>query len=262
MAKNRYIDTKFWDDNYTSNLDPIEKLLFLYLLTNPLTNICGIYEIPLKRIAFDTGIDKEMVSKIIDRFTKENKVKYLNGWLAIKNWLKHQAEDGNVKKGIENGLKLAPIKLVEWIKSLQESSGPLNNPNPNPNPNSDLNSNLNIIETIAKAIILYLNEKTKKKFKPAKGNLKHIIARLNEGYTEEDCRKVIDIKSSKWLTDLKMNDYLRPETIFGSKFESYLNEKIEVNKNQNLDEYQKKLSEQSRLQMIADGIIDEEGNPL
>ena len=55
------VNTKFWDDTYIVTLDPIEKLLYLYFLTNPLTNICGIYEIQLRRVAFDTGIDKEVV---------------------------------------------------------------------------------------------------------------------------------------------------------------------------------------------------------
>jgi len=37
--KKRYISTKFWDDEFIVNLDPIEKLLFMYFLTNPLTNV-------------------------------------------------------------------------------------------------------------------------------------------------------------------------------------------------------------------------------
>jgi hypothetical protein len=67
MAKQRYINTKFWRDSYIEDLDPTEKLLFLYLLTNPDTNICGVYELPLKIIAADTGIDKEMVKKLLNR---------------------------------------------------------------------------------------------------------------------------------------------------------------------------------------------------
>ena len=54
---------------------------------------------------------------------------------------------------------------------------------------------------------------------------KFINARINEGYKETDFYKVIDVKCSKWLNDPKMNEYLRPETLFGTKFESYLNEK-------------------------------------
>ena len=100
MAKNRYINTKFWDDNYISELDPIEKLLFLYLLTNPITNIAGIYEIPLRRIAFDTGIDSDMVKKILERFERDKKIFYKDGWIIIKNFIHHQAINPKVKKGI------------------------------------------------------------------------------------------------------------------------------------------------------------------
>ena len=73
--KKRYISTKFRDDWFVVNLDPIEKLLFLYFLTNPLTNVAGIYEISMRRISFDTWIDKDMILKIIERFTK--KISYI-----------------------------------------------------------------------------------------------------------------------------------------------------------------------------------------
>ena len=73
MAKERYINTKFWDDSYIVKLDPIEKLLFIYLLTNPLTNICGIYEVSLRRIAFDTGIEEEVILTLLRRFEEKRK---------------------------------------------------------------------------------------------------------------------------------------------------------------------------------------------
>lgn len=40
----------------------------------------------------------------------------------------------------------------------------------------------------------------------------------------EDFEKVIDTKTAQWLNDPIMNKFLRPETLFGPKFESYLNE--------------------------------------
>lgn len=113
MSKNRYINTRFWDDGYITTLDPIEKLLFIYLLTNPLTEICGAYEIPLRRIAFDTGIDKDMVSKILDRFADADKVIYRDGWVLICNFIKHQnLNNSKIKKGIEDELSCCP----DWIK--------------------------------------------------------------------------------------------------------------------------------------------------
>jgi uncharacterized phage protein (TIGR02220 family) len=74
-------------------------------------------------------------------------------------------------------------------------------------------------------IVSYLNLKAGTSYKPTtKATQKHISARLNEGYTVEDFKKVIDNKCKQWLSDDTMSKYLRPETLFGSKFESYLNE--------------------------------------
>jgi hypothetical protein len=49
---------------------------------------------------------------------------------------------------------------------------------------------------------------------------------LAEGFTIDDFKTVIDKKCAEWLGDSKMEPYLRPETLFGTKFESYLNAKV------------------------------------
>ncbi len=75
-------------------------------------------------------------------------------------------------------------------------------------------------------IVDYLNECTGKSYKPnSKVATLNINARLKEGYTLDDFRKVIFVKSTKWI-GTKMEDYLTPNTLFGQKFESYLNENI------------------------------------
>ena len=74
-------------------------------------------------------------------------------------------------------------------------------------------------------IIDYLNEKTNKRFTAKnKQTIRFINARIKDGYNENDFRKVIEIKSAKWLNS-SMEDYLRPQTLFSGKMESYLNEK-------------------------------------
>jgi uncharacterized phage protein (TIGR02220 family) len=79
-------------------------------------------------------------------------------------------------------------------------------------------------ESIYSDVISYLNEKTKKKYKPETGRTKSFIsARINEGFSIEDFKKVIDIKTTEWL-NTDMDKFLRPETLFGNKFESYLNQ--------------------------------------
>ena len=72
-------------------------------------------------------------------------------------------------------------------------------------------------------IISYLNTASCKSFKPtAKETQRHINARLDEGYTSKDFQTVIDNKVAVWSDDPKMVEYLRPATLFGTKFESYL----------------------------------------
>ncbi|MFV8290820.1 conserved phage C-terminal domain-containing protein [Aerococcus viridans] len=75
-------------------------------------------------------------------------------------------------------------------------------------------------------IIDYLNEKTNSQFRNSTKKTKTLIkARYAEGFNLDDFKKVIDIKVTEWLNDTKMNKFLRPETLFGTKFESYLNQK-------------------------------------
>ena len=78
-------------------------------------------------------------------------------------------------------------------------------------------------------IVDYLNMKVGSNYKSTSKKTQSLIkARFNEKFTIDDFKKVIDIKSSQWLKDNKMKSYLRPETLFGTKFESYLNEAISI----------------------------------
>lgn len=75
-------------------------------------------------------------------------------------------------------------------------------------------------------IVSYLNQKIGSKYKPTTGKTQTLIkARLNEGFTVDDFKAVIDNMFTEWSRDEKMWAYLRPETLFGTKFESYLNRK-------------------------------------
>ncbi|MFA7290118.1 MAG: hypothetical protein WC055_14675 [Melioribacteraceae bacterium] len=112
--KQRYINTKFWNDNYISDLDPIEKLLFIYFLTNEHTNISGIYEMPLKVMSIETGIELSMINKILPRL--KDRIRYIDGRVVIKNFVKHQeTSSANVKIGILNCLKELENKFIENI---------------------------------------------------------------------------------------------------------------------------------------------------
>ncbi len=145
VAKQRIVNTKFWDDSYITRLSPTEKLLFLYLITNPLTNISGVYELPLKRVAFDTGISADRVDAIFKKLENDGKLIVTDGWIGVVNFIKHQSLNPKIKQGILSELKRAPKGITERLsidyQSLCMGSDSLSHSNSNLNTNSNLNSN-------------------------------------------------------------------------------------------------------------------------
>ena len=153
MAKQRYINTKFWSDNYVSELNPLDRYLFLYFLTNEHTNICGIYEVPLKTISFETGLELDMLKKMLKRLV--GKVYYVDGWVYIKNFAKHQAVNDSIIKGIEVARKTIPDKIINKINKIEQTPPSLSPDSPqdptylnsNLNLNSNTNSNTKVLRT-------------------------------------------------------------------------------------------------------------------
>ncbi len=78
---------------------------------------------------------------------------------------------------------------------------------------------------LVRDIVRVLNQATQSDFRPSSKSTSRLIgARINDGYTFDDFNSVILHKTAQWKNDPKMKIYLRPETLFGSKFESYLQE--------------------------------------
>lgn len=116
MSKNRLFNTKFWSDGFiVDELNPHDRYLFMYLMLNEKTNLCGIYELPLRTIANETGIEKEEVSRMIKRL--EPKIYYRDGWVVLTNALKHQNyKNSKIAVGLQKELCKAPAELIELIK--------------------------------------------------------------------------------------------------------------------------------------------------
>ncbi len=95
--------------------------------------------------------------------------------------------------------------------------------------NTNTNTNTN---TTYSLVIKYLNDKAGTNYRDTTKKTQSLInARIKEGFTSEDFKKVIDIKTTEWKkTD--MEKYLRPETLFGTKFEGYLNQKVTYKENE------------------------------
>lgn len=141
MAKQRIVNTRFWDDSYIARMSPEQKLVFLYLLTNPLTNIAGVYEISAKRASFDVGLPVKVVNQIFDQLEKDGKIVREDDWLGIINFIRYQSQSPKIRTGIRIELERAPQALVERLPvDLDTLSIPLDrlshsNPNSNSNPN-------------------------------------------------------------------------------------------------------------------------------
>lgn len=102
-----------------------------------------------------------------------------------------------------------------------------------------LRENIACYDQDCKAVIDYLNFKLGTNYRSSSKDIrKNIYARFKEGHTLEDFYKVIDVKCAEWNCEPKkgekdMRPYLRPSTLFGKKFEEYLNQKSSHLKNDN-----------------------------
>ena len=102
--------------------------------------------------------------------------------------------------------------------------------------------------TIIDEVIKYLNYKTDSKYKTDTPKTVSLIkARIKEGFDLKDFYIVIDKKVSQWLKNPKMVTFLRPETLFGTKFEGYLNEIVPTSQRMDISKLPEGVSLQDML---------------
>jgi hypothetical protein len=120
MSTQRYISTSFWDDEWIQTLDPSEKLLYLYFMTNPLTNIAGVYKITVRRVSFDTGFNQDTIGHIMEKFQKAGKAHRINEFIVLPAWPKHQKwqKSKNIKDGIDAILHELPPEVLEVLEEI------------------------------------------------------------------------------------------------------------------------------------------------
>lgn len=139
----------------------------------------------------------------------------------------------------ESGLFVATFKesFIEFdIPNLSKYLGKYSIKNPPNTPNKKKRKEKKRKESILppfEVIIDHLNAVLRTSFRHTTAKTKNLIqARFNEGFTEKDFRLVVEKKNKDWCGDAKMHKYLRPETLFGNKFESYLQEAITENQSE------------------------------
>lgn len=109
MAIYRTIQLSFWTDNkVVDDFTPEDKYFYLYLFTNPQTNLCGCYEVSLKTMSDQTGYTKETIERLLDRFENVHQViKYSKRTkeVLLLNWFKYNWQGGKQKIGIGNEIE-------------------------------------------------------------------------------------------------------------------------------------------------------------
>lgn len=115
MGINRIVNTDVWtDEKVLDNFSVEDKYFWLYLLTNPQTKQLGIYKLPIKIIAFQTGYSEEVVKVLLERFDKTyNIIKYNHETqeVAILNYLKWAIVRGG--KPVEDCIKADMEKVKD-----------------------------------------------------------------------------------------------------------------------------------------------------
>ena len=219
-----------------------------------------------KRIVRLVGAsDDDLKLLIVKRFV----LTFEDGVIVIKHWRMHNTlsksryhetqyideksmlrlkENGSYS--LDEGTRIDDKKLIEMFGSTSGEQVE----------NADLDLDLDLDKDIdlIKYIVEYLNQTCGTKYRYSTVNTqKHIRARLNDKYVFEDFKTVIDKKAREWK-GTSMEKFLRPDTLFGTKFESYLNQNI-------VDEpvkqtYQPQPKRSSQLDDLLNKIREEEQN--
>ena len=200
-------------DEKDMTLDEREVLVLLYRHMDFDTNIAG-YTVNQLVVNSDKRLNltTQKVRTILKKLEKEGYIEFLTSGSkgkesTLKITIKQQLFNNNVTNKSEQ------LQQVESDKQQQSNN--------NVTTLSKKKENNNNIYSL---VIDHLNKKASANYRASTKNTQSFInARVKEGYTIEDFKKVIDSKSREWLgTDFEK--YLRPATLFGTKFENYLNE--------------------------------------
>lgn len=116
--KTRIIHTKIWDDSFFINLSKPARYLFFYLITNHRINLCGIYELPERKILFETSFSKEEFNKF--RKELEPKIFFYKDWVYVVNSNKLGGYKGRLcEEGIRRELKEIPEYVNKAFSKLK-----------------------------------------------------------------------------------------------------------------------------------------------
>lgn len=171
-------------------------------------------------LAEEFKFEESTVKTALDAFIMLDMISINNEFITIAGWEDHQNAEGLAKIREQTRKRVAKHREKQSALHCNATVTQCNATEEDKEKEEDIDKEIYI------SIVSYLNEKAGTKFKHTTAKTKTAIhARLEEGFTIDDFKTVIDKKCAEWIGDPKMEQYLRPETLFGTKFEGYLNAK-------------------------------------
>lgn len=130
LAIYRQVHTTIWQDNWIAGLEPTDKLLWFYLLTNPKTTQSGVYEFSERYASFETGLSRKEVAGALQHFIEAGRVLYdqATSELMIVNWLKYNsARSPKVAAVVDKELESIKCRdfAIKVIKLAQQYEYPI-----------------------------------------------------------------------------------------------------------------------------------------
>ncbi len=173
-----------------------------------------------------------VVELALRTFEQLGMIEVVDNAILIANWEKHQNVKGLDKIREQNRLRQQKFRSNKRLL--------IENKEVDKELDIDIEGNATNNVTIPyKEIVSYLNQKNDTSYKSTSRKTQGLIkARFNEGFTLEDFYTVIDNKYNDWYKTDYIK-YLRPETLFGTKFESYLNQQTTKQDSKWVDDFDK-----------------------
>lgn len=240
----RFTDTDIWKKQWFQDLTPEHKMAWYYL--KDMCDNVGIWSVNKRLADFQIGgtIDWD---DFIDKCNGNIRVLSDSKWWIVDfcSFQYGELTENSTSKPIMSYIALLKkhnlwIGYTKGIHTLQDKDKDKDKEKVKDKDGEKVDY------TTTDSIIDYFNEKTGKAMRHKDASREPIHARLAEGFTVDDCKKVIDIKYDEWRLDDEMEKYISIQTFFrATKFEKYLNQGAK--KPSGIDATMKRLAEQGLL---------------
>lgn len=239
MAQRRMLSNKVIDTDWFLDMPITSRLLYYDL--NLRADDDGFVASP-KKISKMIGCSDDDLKILV---SKSFVILFENGVIVIKHWKIHNLIRADRYNETEYKYEKSLLSNCDGVYELDDNNK--NNVIPNVIPSVHIigtpgkvrlgKDSIDKYKTYIVEILDYLNLKINSNYRSTTQKTKMLIeSRLKEGFVLEDFKTVIDKKVDEWL-NTDMAKYLRPETLFGTKFESYLNQVSKKNKYEAVDEW-------------------------